>query len=171
MPLQDWLRCNATTDMDILPHHLPWSVYFHFMCWKLWLARNERIFKNESHSQHSLIYATVQAATEFYFLAGTVRRTQVRFPQFIRWHASPTPYITLNTDSSALSNLGVSGARGILRDHLGCWIAGFSLHLGIATNNMAELAAVRQGLEMAWLLEFKFIWLEIDSKVVLTWLG
>ena len=58
-----------------------------------------------------------------------------------------------------------------MRDHLGCWIAGFSLHLGIATNNMAELAVVQQGLEMAWLLEFKFIRLEIDSKVVLTWLG
>ena len=77
----------------------------------------------------------------------------------------------LNIDGSALSNPGVVGVGGILRDHLGCWIASFSLHLGIATNNMAELAAVRQGLEMAWLLEFKFIRLEIDSKVVLTWLG
>ena len=54
----------------------------------------------------------------------------------------PTPYITLNTDGSALSNPGIAGAGGILRDHLGHWIASFSLHLGIATNNTAELAAV-----------------------------
>ena len=53
-----------------------------------------------------------------------------------------TPYITLNTDGSALSNPGIAGAGGILRDHLGHWIAGFSLHLGIATNNTVELAAV-----------------------------
>ena len=87
----------------------------------------------------------MQATMEFYFLAGTVRRTQARFPQYIRWHAPPplpTPYITLNTDGSALSNPGIAGAGGILRDHLGHWIASFSLHLGIATNNTAELAAV-----------------------------
>ena len=142
MPLQEWLRCNAIADRDILPYHLPWIIYFPFMCWKLWLARNERIFQNESRSQHSLIYATMQAATEFYFLVGTTRRTQARFPQYICWHAPPTQYMTLNTDGSALSNPGIAGAGGILRDHLGHWIASFSLHLGIATNNTAELATV-----------------------------
>ena len=81
----------------------------------------------------------------------------------------PTPYITLNTDGSALSNPGIAGVGRILRDHLGHWIASFSLQLGIATNNTAELAAVRQGLDMAWQLGFKFIRLETDSNVVLTW--
>ena len=87
LPLQEWLRCNATTDRDILPHHLPWTIYFPFTCWKLWLVWNERIFQNESCSQHSLIYATMQAAVEFYFLASTTRQTQARFLQYIRWHA------------------------------------------------------------------------------------
>ena len=53
---------------------------------------------------------------------------------------------------------------------MGRWIGGFSLHLGLATNNMAELAAIRQGLDMAWNMGFKFIQLELNSKVVLTWL-
>ena len=57
-----------------------------------------------------------------------------------------------------------------MRDHLGRWISGFSLHLGITTNNMAKLAAVWQGLAMAWHMGFKFIQLELDSNVVLTWL-
>ena len=57
-----------------------------------------------------------------------------------------------------------------MRDHLGQWISGFSLHLGIATNNMAEFAIVRRGLAMAWHMGFKFIQLELDSNVVLTWL-
>ena len=42
--------------------------------------------------------------------------------------------------------------------------------MGLATNNMIELAAVRQGLAMAWNMGFKFLQLELDSKVVLTWL-
>ena len=35
---------------------------------------------------------------------------------------------------------------------------------------MAELAAIKQGLAMAWNMGFKFIQLELDSKVALTWL-
>ena len=35
---------------------------------------------------------------------------------------------------------------------------------------MAKLAAIRQGLDMAWNMGFKFIQLELNSKVVLTWL-
>ena len=42
--------------------------------------------------------------------------------------------------------------------------------MGLATNNMVELAVVRQGLAMAWTMGFKYIQLELDSKVVLTWL-
>ena len=81
MPLQDWLRCNAMANVVIMLHQLPWHVYFPFTCWNLWLARNERIFKNQSRSQHSLIYSSAQAAMEFYFLASIARRNQVRLPQ------------------------------------------------------------------------------------------
>ena len=35
---------------------------------------------------------------------------------------------------------------------------------------MVELAAIKQGLAMAWNMGFKFIQLELDSKVALTWL-
>ena len=44
------------------------------------------------------------------------------------------------------------------------------IHVGLATNNMAEMVAVRQGLEMAWNMGSKYLQLEMDSKVVLTWL-
>ena len=80
------------------------------------------------------------------------------------------PYLKLNTDRSALGNPGLAGAGGVLRDHKGQWISGFSLRGGFATNNMAELAAVRQGLEMAWNKGYKLLHLELDSKVVLSWL-
>ena len=42
--------------------------------------------------------------------------------------------------------------------------------MGIASNYLAELAAVRQGLMLAWNKEVKFLQLELDSKVVLHWL-
>ena len=64
----------------------------------------------------------------------------------------------------------MAGAGGLLRDDSGTWISGFSLHLGLASNNMVELAAVRQGLKLAWDMGFKFIHIELDSMIVLTWL-
>ena len=63
-----------------------------------------------------------------------------------------------------------AGAGGVLRDHWDRWVSGFSLHIGLATNNLAELATVRRGLEMAWNKGIKHLQLELDSKVVLTWL-
>ena len=92
-----------------------WRIYFPFTCWKLWLARNERIFKNQSRSQHSLLYSSVQAATEFHFLAGTTSRPPSRIRQLIRWHAPPPlPYLKLNTDRSPLGNPRLAGAREVL---------------------------------------------------------
>ena len=69
---------------------------------------------------------------------------------------------------SALDNPGLAGAGGVLRDHQGLWISGFSARVGLATNNMAKLAAVRQGLVMAWNANVKLFQLELDSRVVLT---
>ena len=55
----------------------------------------------------------------------------------------PDPYIKLNTDGSAIGNPRLAGAGGILRNHSSEWISGFSLHLGLTSNNMAKLAAVK----------------------------
>ena len=62
----------------------------------------------------------------------------------------PAPYIKLNIDGSAISNPGVAGAEGILRNYSSEWISRFSFHLGLASNNMVELTAVRQGLGLGY---------------------
>ena len=170
LSFQEWLRRNTTINWASLPHHLPWRVYFPFTRWKLWLARNERIFKTQSRSQYSLIFSSVQTATKFHFLASTTKRPSVQVPQLVSWLAPLYPYFKLNIDGSALDNSGLAGARGVLRNHQAQWITRFSAWVGLATNNMAELAAVRQGLTIAWNIGVKFLQLELDLKVVLIWL-
>ena len=64
----------------------------------------------------------------------------------------------------------MASARGILQNITREWIARFSLNMGFATNNIAELGAIRQGLMLAWELGFKYIQLEINSITVLSWL-
>lgn len=73
-------------------------------------------------------------------------------------------------DGSSLNNLRMARVGGLLKDNFGVWISGFSLNMGITTNNMAKLGAVHQGLILAWELGFKFIQLEFDYDSVLSWL-
>ena len=85
MPLQAWLRSNSTGDIVMPPTQLPWCTYFPYLCWKLWLTRNDRIFNNKSRSQQGLIHSSVNAATEYHFLAGPVHHSRVTISQVIRW--------------------------------------------------------------------------------------
>ena len=90
--------------------------------------------------------------------------------RIIKWIAPLEPFIKLNTDNSSLGNPRLVGANGLLQNGLGSWVSGFSLNIGIASNNIAELGAVRQALILAWDLGFEFIHLEIDFMIVLSWL-
>ena len=49
-------------------------------------------------------------------------------------------------------------------------VFGFCLNLDLASNNIAELWAIRKGLMLVWDLGFKFISLEINSIMVISWL-
>ena len=80
------------------------------------------------------------------------------------------PSIKLNTGGSSLGNLGLADVCKLLHNSSGAQISSFSLHMGITSNNIVELGAVHQGLVLAWNLGFKFIQLEIDSMIVLSWL-
>ena len=73
-------------------------------------------------------------------------------------------------DGSLLGNPEMADARGILRNSSRLWVFGFSLNLGIASNNMAELGAIRFGIVLAWNLSFIFIYLETDSTTIISWL-
>ena len=104
----------------------------------------------------------------FFYLASPVKPVRKSIPQIIKWIAPIEPFIKPNKDGSALDNPGRVKAGGLLLDSSGLWISRFSLSMGITTNNMAELEAVRQGLMLAWDLGFKFIQLEMDSMIVLS---
>ena len=94
----------------------------------------------------------------------------IKLLRIIKWIVPSEPFIKLNTDGSSLGNPGLAGARGIFRDFSGNWVSGFSLRLGLASNNIAKLWAIRQGPMLAWDLDFKFNQLETDSTMIISWL-
>ncbi|GKV40954.1 hypothetical protein SLEP1_g48538 [Rubroshorea leprosula] len=80
------------------------------------------------------------------------------------WFVGPH-FLTIRSDGSALGNPGMAGAGGLLRDHLGRWIIGFSRNIGWTTSIAAELWAIRDGLEVAISKGFSKIIVETDSKI------
>ena len=63
--------------------------------------------------------------------------------------SSTPPFVTLNTYGNSKYNPGKTRGGIVLRDSKGIWIKGFSIHVGVASNNIAEIWAVRYGLKMA----------------------
>lgn len=67
-----------------------------------------------------------------------------------RWFTLNDTVVKLNADGSSLGNLGRTGVGGIVRNHLGEWVSGFSGSCSIAMNLYVELLAIATGLRLAW---------------------
>ncbi|GKV33582.1 hypothetical protein SLEP1_g42071 [Rubroshorea leprosula] len=61
----------------------------------------------------------------------------------VKWSKPPLGWMKLSSDGSAFSNPGSAGAGVVIRDDRGNWVVGYAKKLGIGSNNMAELWAVR----------------------------
>ena len=72
----------------------------------------------------------------------------------------------LNTDGASFGNPGKAGGGGIIRDSQGNWIKGYSRSIGFTTSNIAELWALRDGLNLAIQLGLQQIEVELDAKVI-----
>ena len=76
----------------------------------------------------------------------------------------------LNTDGAAKGNLGPAGAGRVLRDDKGEWIIGFSENLGYCSAIKAEIRAVLRGLKVAKEVCIHKLWIQVDSKAVVSML-
>ena len=84
----------------------------------------------------------------------------------VGWKPPPIGFFKLNIDGSTRSNPGMAGAGGLIRDHRGSWIGGFSRDIGFAHSLAAELWGLRDGLTLAKNLKIKKLHIELDAKVV-----
>ena len=83
-----------------------------------------------------------------------------------KWVGGSPPehgWVTLNTDGSCRGNIKLAGGGGLLRDHTGKWITGFSINLGHCIALVAELWAILRGLRIAWEAGVRKLVLETDS--------
>ncbi|KAL6124174.1 hypothetical protein ACLB2K_076689 [Fragaria x ananassa] len=76
-------------------------------------------------------------------------------------------WVKVNTDGVWRKGLGVSGYGGVFKNHQGRFIGAFSSSLDIPSSVAAKVMAVIKAIELAWISDWKYVWLEVDSQIVL----
>ncbi|KAL6527506.1 ubiquitin-specific protease ubp15 [Orobanche gracilis] len=78
------------------------------------------------------------------------------------WRLPDYGQVKFNVDGSCSFTQFFMGGGGVLRDHNGIWIAGFSSSYGFGSAIQAECLAMEDGLKLAWNLGFRNVIMECD---------
>ena len=86
----------------------------------------------------------------------------------IGWVKPSEGWMKLNSDGLALGNPRKAGRGSVIRNHEGAWIRRYARALGNTNNVIAELWALRDGLNLAMELELNNLTIELDALSVVT---
>ncbi|CAA0806228.1 Polynucleotidyl transferase- ribonuclease H-like superfamily protein [Striga hermonthica] len=144
-----------------------WRFVFATCLWRIWKRRCEVVFNSS---------CVVDAEKLLKVIESSIIELNSAFPKLekgsitegqVAWEKPKEGFIKINTDGACKGNPGILAAGGLLRDANGQWIVGFIAHLGICTNTIAELQAIRHGLELAWVYGYRQVICEVDAKVAI----
>ena len=170
LELHDWCKLNSKLNSPSC--YDPWNIIFTFTIWAIWLGQNSLIFLGKLIPFHILKQNAISHAMEFFILSTVpLGHSSSLSIKYIRWSPAPFPSVTINTDGSLLSNPGKSGVGGVTRSANGEWLWGFSLHLGVTNNTMAELWGIREALARAWAKGHHRVCFQTDSLLAYKWLN
>ncbi|CAL5041249.1 unnamed protein product [Urochloa decumbens] len=82
------------------------------------------------------------------------------------WRKPEAGRLKLNFDGSSKHASRRASIGGVYRDHEGAFVLGYAERIGTATSSVAELAALRRGLELAVANGWRSVWIEGDAKTV-----
>ena len=121
LELHDWCKSNSQLHSPL--GYVPWNIIFAFTLWAIWLGWNSLIFSGTFIHFHILKQNAISHATKLFFLSTVYSRNSAPLSiKYIRWSPAPSPYVTINTDSSSLGNPGKPGAGGVARSSNGEWL-------------------------------------------------
>ncbi|KAK9931139.1 hypothetical protein M0R45_018433 [Rubus argutus] len=88
----------------------------------------------------------------------------------VNWIPPLIGWVKINTDGSWKSTSGQAGYGAVFRDYKGAFLGAFCSSLNIPSSVAAEVIAVIKAIELAWIRDWKHVWLEVDSTLVLHFL-
>ena len=165
-----------------------WLICFTSILWFVWHARNKTRFDGKSFSVASichLILGHIRAASRLANgpMHNSVQDLRIiksfgaecrlgRAPRVIEvvWHPPVIGWVKINSDGAWKHAEGVGGFGAVFRDFKGHVLGAFSSNIDIPSSVAAEVMAVIVAIELAWVRDWKHIWLEVDSSLVLDYL-
>ncbi|KAK8508958.1 hypothetical protein V6N11_035565 [Hibiscus sabdariffa] len=182
-----WHGCGVSKSKDSIWHLIPFVVL-----WTIWLFRNDIIF-SKSLLDCTQIFFLVRARVASWFKANwpesdcsaeaiisdpliTDKCSLLRSETLVLhvWEAPPFGFVKINVDGVMVTDGSKGGIGGILRDSTGTCLASFSLPIGPGPAVLAELEAVKQGLELFFSLselQGSRLILESDCSTVVDWIS
>lgn len=144
---------------------IPWKIIFIMSIWQIWLHRNEFVFRT-GRVDPNLYRKCIQSSAEFFSIdmKNKIPLSKTCIP--MSWQKPPVGWAKLNTDRSALGNLGRAGGGSVIRDHSRKWIKGYSRALGTTTSFIAKLWALTDNLIIAKDLGLNNLIVELDALSV-----
>ena len=165
-----------------------WLICYTTTLWFIWKIRNKVRHENfacDVNATRQLIMGHIKASsnlasgcmynsiTELRVLKnfGLACRPR-RAPRIteVNWLPPILGWIKINTDGACQWASGRAGYGGVFRDFDGSFLGAFASNLDIPCSVDAEVMAVIQAIELAWVRDWKHIWLEVDSTLVLNFL-
>ncbi|XP_050386378.1 uncharacterized protein LOC126802738 [Argentina anserina] len=137
------LHCHS-----LVRDNIQWCILFIFICWFIWKWRNKQIF--ESNFVMPICFEKIiwEYAIEWKNAQNRASSSSMFSYTMLSWKMPPENFFKLNTDGTRATVSGKIGAGGVIRDHLGIWITGFQVNLGIGeildtTVNLFNLGIIR----------------------------
>ena len=163
--LQEWIVSNAKSGQQFGSGHIPWYQIFLFTIRLIWKDRNQFVFRKKNLNPN-LAKEILDRASEFVFCACNQLATKRLIWKSIRWEKPRDGWLTLNVDGSAAGSLGMAKGGGLIRDGNGDWVIGFARMIGTATNFLAKLWTLQDGLLLYLQIQAQAVLIELDAKAV-----
>ncbi|KAL4621362.1 hypothetical protein ACB092_06G222000 [Castanea dentata] len=146
-----WLISNSSLKSSQNAAGIPWNFLFPFAMWMIWKQRNQAIFANKRANLFLPKVITMQAKEFIFYALKTIRN--------LGW-------VKLNTDGSSRGSAGAAAGGGLIRDEVGNWVIGFSRRIGRADSFVAEIWALRDGLQLCHQMNIHVVMIELDVKAL-----
>lgn len=105
-------------------------------------------------------------ATEFLLCATQLTRNNHMVVKQVRWEKPEPSWFKLNTDGLSSGSVGIATGGSLIRDEVGNWVIGFSRRIGRVDSFVAEIWALRDGLQLCHQMNVRPVMIELDAKAL-----
>ncbi|XP_028767839.1 uncharacterized protein LOC114725488 [Neltuma alba] len=161
--LRDWFALNLKRDLGNISNG-NWNLLWGVSIWKLWLWRNNSIFNDNFIKPSNPTAVIMQTWRHFVQIQEMNLALNQSRGQVPAWQPPPIGWFKLNVDGAMAMSKKMARCGGVVRDHMGNWVVGFSHYLATSSAQEAEEWAIYRGLQLAWDCGFKKIIIESDAR-------